>query len=85
MSATAAFFDLDRTLIDANSGFLWALHERRQGLSQDPLGFGVGSADLVDRPFRQLVEQAIGGRFDGGRAPCGGQQHHLPEEIAGVQ
>lgn len=25
----AAFFDLDRTLIDANSGLLWALHERK--------------------------------------------------------
>ncbi|MBT8492212.1 MAG: HAD-IB family hydrolase [Deltaproteobacteria bacterium] len=25
----AAFFDLDRTLIDANSGLLWAVHERR--------------------------------------------------------
>jgi HAD superfamily hydrolase (TIGR01490 family) len=27
----AAFFDLDRTLIDANSGLLWARHEREQG------------------------------------------------------
>lgn len=26
-----AFFDLDRTLIDVNSGLLWAQHERRQG------------------------------------------------------
>jgi HAD superfamily hydrolase (TIGR01490 family) len=26
-----AFFDLDRTLIDVNSGFLWAQHERRAG------------------------------------------------------
>ena len=26
-----AFFDLDRTLIDVNSGLLWARHERRQG------------------------------------------------------
>ena len=27
----AAFFDLDRTLIGVNSGFLYALHERRSG------------------------------------------------------
>ena len=27
----AAFFDLDRTLIDGNSGLLWARHEREQG------------------------------------------------------
>jgi HAD superfamily hydrolase (TIGR01490 family) len=26
-----AFFDLDRTLIDVNSGLLWARHERRSG------------------------------------------------------
>ena len=30
-SKVAAFFDLDRTLIDVNSGFLWAQHERRSG------------------------------------------------------
>ena len=29
MSTTVAFFDLDRTLIDVNSGLLWARHERR--------------------------------------------------------
>ena len=28
---SAAFFDLDRTLIDVNSGLLWARHEHRQG------------------------------------------------------
>ena len=28
---TAAFFDLDKTLIDVNSGLLWANYERRQG------------------------------------------------------
>ena len=28
---TIAFFDLDRTLIDVNSGLLWARHERKQG------------------------------------------------------
>ena len=27
----AAFFDLDRTLIDVNSGMMWAQHERRSG------------------------------------------------------
>jgi HAD superfamily hydrolase (TIGR01490 family) len=27
----AAFFDLDRTLIDINSGMLWARHERHEG------------------------------------------------------
>jgi len=31
MPRAAAFFDLDRTLIDANSGWLWARHERRHG------------------------------------------------------
>lgn len=31
MTRTAAFFDLDRTLIDVNSGVLWAQYERRQG------------------------------------------------------
>ena len=31
MSGTVAFFDLDRTLIDVNSGLLWARHERRHG------------------------------------------------------
>lgn len=30
-SGTVAFFDLDRTLIDVNSGLLWARHERRNG------------------------------------------------------
>jgi HAD superfamily hydrolase (TIGR01490 family) len=29
--STVAFFDLDRTLIDVNSGLLWARHERRNG------------------------------------------------------
>ncbi len=31
MSSIGAFFDLDRTLIDVNSGLLWAWHERRLG------------------------------------------------------
>ncbi|HEU5057955.1 MAG TPA: HAD family hydrolase, partial [Kofleriaceae bacterium] len=31
MARAAAFFDLDRTLIDVNSGLLWAQHERRHG------------------------------------------------------
>jgi HAD superfamily hydrolase (TIGR01490 family) len=31
MARAAAFFDLDRTLIDVNSGLLWAQHERRRG------------------------------------------------------
>lgn len=31
MTRPAAFFDLDRTLIDVNSGVLWARHERRSG------------------------------------------------------
>lgn len=31
MPAIAAFFDLDRTLLDVNSGFLWARHERQSG------------------------------------------------------
>src|SRR5690606_34015712 len=31
MSGSVAFFDLARTLIDVNSGLLWARHERRCG------------------------------------------------------
>ena len=31
MATRAAFFDLDRTLIDANSGFIWARYELREG------------------------------------------------------
>ncbi len=31
MPLPVAFFDLDRTLIDVNSGLLWARHERRNG------------------------------------------------------
>jgi HAD superfamily hydrolase (TIGR01490 family) len=31
MSSAVAFFDLDRTLIDVNSGLLWARHERKNG------------------------------------------------------
>lgn len=31
MASPAAFFDLDRTLIDVNSGLLWAQHERQLG------------------------------------------------------
>ena len=31
MSTAVAFFDLDRTLIDVNSGLLWARHEHRTG------------------------------------------------------
>ena len=30
MSSAAAFFDLDRTLLDMNSSTLWAMHELRQ-------------------------------------------------------
>jgi HAD superfamily hydrolase (TIGR01490 family) len=32
MGGSIAFFDLDRTLIDVNSGLLWARHERRNGV-----------------------------------------------------
>lgn len=39
MSRTAAFFDLDRTLIDVNSAILWAFAERRHhGLALRQLG-----------------------------------------------
>jgi HAD superfamily hydrolase (TIGR01490 family) len=31
MARPVAFFDLDRTLIDVNSGLLWARHERKNG------------------------------------------------------
>lgn len=31
MSRTAAFFDLDRTIIRVNSAILWAQHERKRG------------------------------------------------------
>ncbi len=32
MPRSAAFFDLDRTLLDVNSGLMWAWHERRSGV-----------------------------------------------------
>jgi len=31
MTRTAAFFDLDHTLLDINSGYYWARHEYREG------------------------------------------------------
>jgi HAD superfamily hydrolase (TIGR01490 family) len=58
----AAFFDLDRTLIDVNSGYLWAKHERHEG-NISTLQFGKAVAwtvlyhlSLID--LETAIEQA---------------------------
>lgn len=61
---TAAFFDLDLTLIDVNSGVLWAKHERRLGnISRWQLGkalfwHGLYRLSLID--METALDQAIG-------------------------
>jgi HAD superfamily hydrolase (TIGR01490 family) len=52
--APIAFFDLDRTLIDANSGLLWARFERREGrisalqLARATFWMGMYHLSLID-------------------------------------
>ena len=61
--ATAAFFDLDLTVIDVNSGVLWAHHERRQGnitlfqLSRAILWHGLYRLSLID--METALDRAI--------------------------
>ncbi|MBM4290877.1 MAG: HAD-IB family hydrolase [Deltaproteobacteria bacterium] len=67
---SVAFFDLDRTLIDVNSGRLWVRAERRAGLlgagqvaraSWWLLRYHLGWADL-DAPLRAAVRALAGQR-----------------------
>ena len=64
---SVAFFDLDRTLIDCNSGRLWLQHEWRLGnvslrqgawatwwLAKYSVGLGDGLADVFDTLARSL-------------------------------
>lgn len=63
MSRPAAFFDLDRTLIDVNSGFTWAQHELREGnlkpaqFARAALWTGLYHLSLIDmeRAFNYAV------------------------------
>ena len=64
MSTTAAaFFDLDRTLIDANSGLLWAIHERRERnislaqLAKAVVWSGLYHLSLID--IERALDQAV--------------------------
>ena len=68
MGEVAAFFDLDRTLIDVNSGFTWAQHELRQGnvsrlqFMRAALWTGMYHLSLIDmeRAFAQAVSHYRG-------------------------
>lgn len=59
----AAFFDLDRTLIDVNSGLLWALHERRSGnismfqMAKAVLWTGLYHLSIID--IERALDQAV--------------------------
>lgn len=61
---TAAFFDLDRTLIESNSGFLYALYEFRRGkisifrFLQATVWMGLYHLSLID--IEQALNQAVG-------------------------
>lgn len=68
MSRAAAFFDLDRTLIDVNSGFTWAQHELREGnlsrsqFARAALWTGMYHLSLIDmeRAFNHAVSHYRG-------------------------
>lgn len=61
--SVAAFFDLDLTLIDVNSGVLWAQHERRLGnisrwqLSRAILWHGLYRLAVID--MEAAIDQAL--------------------------
>lgn len=61
--STAAFFDLDLTLIDVNSGILWARHELRLGnisrwqMSQALLWHGLYRLALID--MEAAIDKAL--------------------------
>lgn len=63
MSKTAAFFDLDRTLIDVNSALMWAQHERRQGnvsswqLAQATFWTAMYHLSLID--MKKAFDEAV--------------------------
>lgn len=68
MARPAAFFDLDRTLIDCNSGMEWAKHEFKQGnistfqLAKASLWMGLYHLSLIDieKAYRQAVTHYAG-------------------------
>lgn len=72
MARSAAFFDLDRTLIDINSGVLWARHERRNGnittqqMSQALFWTAMYHLGLInmDEAFSSAVSHYKGVSFD---------------------
>lgn len=72
MSKPAAFFDLDRTLIDVNSALLWAQHERAQGnvtswqLAQATFWTAMYHLSLIDmeRAFNEAVAYYKGEPFE---------------------
>ncbi|QDG52324.1 HAD-IB family hydrolase [Persicimonas caeni] len=72
MSKPAAFFDLDRTLIDVNSALLWAHHERAQGnvsswqLAQATFWTAMYHLSLIDmeRAFNEAVAYYKGEPFE---------------------
>ena len=67
---TAAFFDLDRTLLDMNSSTLWAKHELRNGgISIRQFG-RVGVEDCLD-------DGAVGRILGGGFALIQTRHHYL--------
>jgi len=59
----AAFFDLDRTLIDVNSGLLWAMHERREGniswlqMARAVVWSGLYHLSLID--IERALDEAV--------------------------
>lgn len=65
---TAAFFDLDRTLIDCNSGVLYARYERRHGrISRRQLALGLTWGALyhfdmvdIDSAMEKALQHYIG-------------------------
>ncbi|MEZ4236895.1 MAG: HAD-IB family hydrolase [Myxococcota bacterium] len=68
-SAKLALFDLDRTLLDCNSGRLWMLHEwraRRIGLRDVAWGsywlvrYGLGQEDGLDEAMQTAVRSVVG-------------------------
>ena len=68
----AAFFDLDRTLIEVNSGYRYALYERRRGriswtqFARATIWMGLYHLSLVDieRAFAEAVRHYRGAHVD---------------------
>ena len=72
MSSAAAFFDLDRTLLDMNSSTLWAMHElRRRSISMRQFGRvlvwnGLYHLSLIDieTAYREALAHYQGRLYD---------------------